>query len=83
MKYGIGLDIGITSVGSAVVLLDGNGEPAKIHRLSSRIFDAAEVPKTGAPLAKDRTANAIVIAVKEYDYSSLPKALEDIELLAE
>ena len=54
MRYGIGLDIGIASVGSAIVLLDGNGEPYKIHRLASRIFDAAEVPKTGAPLAQER-----------------------------
>lgn len=54
MRYGIGLDIGIASVGSAIVLLDGNGEPNKIHRLASRIFDAAEVPKTGAPLAQER-----------------------------
>ena len=54
MRYGIGLDIGIASVGSAVVLLNRDGEPIKIHRLASRIFDAAEVPKTGAPLAQLR-----------------------------
>lgn len=41
------------------------------------VGDTVSVP------AKDGTANAIVIAVKEYDYSSLPNALENIELLAE
>ena len=38
------------------------------------VGDTVSVP------TKDGTANAIIIAVKEYDYSSLPKALEEIEL---
>lgn len=54
MKYGIGLDIGIASVGSAVMLLNDKSEPYKIHRLSSRVFDAAEVPRTGASPAQNR-----------------------------
>jgi len=54
MKYKIGLDIGITSVGWAVILLDEMNEPYKIDRLGVRIFDAAENPKTGASLAAPR-----------------------------
>lgn len=54
IRYGIGLDCGIASVGWAVMLLDEKDEPFKIHKLGSRIFDAAEVPKTGASLAAPR-----------------------------
>ena len=53
MKYGIGLDIGIASVGSAVVLLDDKNEPYKIHRLSSRVFPKAETDR-GESLASER-----------------------------
>lgn len=54
MRYAIGLDIGITSVGHAVVELDSNDEPCRIIRLGSRIFDKAENPKNGASLALPR-----------------------------
>lgn len=54
MSYGIGLDIGITSVGFAVLELDGKDEPKRIIKLGSRIFDAAENPKDGSSLAKPR-----------------------------
>ena len=57
MKYSIGLDIGITSVGYAVMLLDDNDEPFKIHKMGSRIFDIAENPKDGSPLAEPRRIN--------------------------
>lgn len=57
MKYSIGLDIGITSVGYAVMLLDSNDEPFKIHKMGSRIFDVAENPKDGSPLAEPRRIN--------------------------
>ena len=40
--YGIGLDIGVASVGWAVVGLNGTGEPVGLHRLGVRIFDKAE-----------------------------------------
>ncbi len=53
MRYGIGLDIGVASVGSAIVLLDEKGEPYKIYRLSSRVFPKAETEK-GESLASDR-----------------------------
>lgn len=54
VKYAIGLDIGITSVGWATVLLDDNDCPCGILDIGSRIFDAAEHPKTGASLAAPR-----------------------------
>ena len=54
MNYILGLDIGIASVGWAAVALDANDEPYKILDLNSRIFKAAEQPKTGASLAAPR-----------------------------
>lgn len=54
MGYRIGLDIGITSVGWSVIEDDSNGNPIRIIDLGSRIFDAAENPKDGSPLAKSR-----------------------------
>ena len=54
MKYGIGLDIGIGSVGWAVLALDHEENPWGIIDLGSRIFDVAEQPKTGASLALPR-----------------------------
>lgn len=54
MKYAIGLDIGIASVGSAVVALDYDENPYGIISLNSRIFDVAENPKDGASLALPR-----------------------------
>ncbi len=53
-SYGIGLDIGITSVGWAVVALDTDEKPCGIMDMGARIFDAAEQPKTGASLAAPR-----------------------------
>lgn len=54
LKYVVGLDIGIASVGWATLLLDSQDEPVRILDLNSRIFDKAEVPKTGASLAAPR-----------------------------
>lgn len=53
----LGLDCGIASVGHAVMLLDKNDEPFKIHSLGSRVFEAAEQLKTGASLALPRRMN--------------------------
>lgn len=53
-SYRIGLDIGIASVGWAAVETDVSDEPCRIMDLGVRIFEAAEVPKTGDPLAKPR-----------------------------
>lgn len=52
--YRIGLDVGIKSVGWSVLKCDQHGEPKQIVALGSRIFDVAEVPKTGASLAEPR-----------------------------
>ena len=54
LPYAIGLDIGIASVGWAVVALDTNERPFSIIGMGSRIFDKAEQPKTGASLALPR-----------------------------
>lgn len=48
--YGIGLDIGIASVGWAVVALNENAEPYGLIRCGSRIFDKAEQPKKATAL---------------------------------
>lgn len=56
MRYGIGLDIGIASVGSAVVMLDDENEPCKILKLGSRVFDKAE-EDDGSSLAASRRIN--------------------------
>lgn len=52
--YGIGLDIGIASVGWAVVALNENAEPYGLIRCGSRIFDKAEEPQKGDSLAAPR-----------------------------
>lgn len=52
--YAIGLDIGITSVGWAALALDSEERPCGIIDLGTRIFDAAEHPKTGKSLAAPR-----------------------------
>lgn len=54
MKYSIGLDCGISSVGFAVMELDSNDEPRRIIKLGSRVFDKAENPKNGSSLASPR-----------------------------
>lgn len=57
MGYRLGLDIGITSVGWAVIDMEVNGittHPCKIRDLGVRLFDKAENPKTGASLALPR-----------------------------
>lgn len=52
--YTLGLDIGIASVGWAVLQNDSDGEPIKIQNLGVRIFEKAEHPKTGESLAAPR-----------------------------
>lgn len=54
LNYRIGLDIGITSVGWAVLENNSKDEPVRIVDLGVRLFEAAEVPKTGAALAEER-----------------------------
>ena len=57
MKYAVGLDIGISSVGYAVMMLDETDTPSAILKMGSRIFDAAENPKDGSSLAAPRRNN--------------------------
>ena len=52
--YRLGLDIGTTSVGWAVLNTNTDGEPNRIIDMGVRIFDAAENPKDGSPLAAPR-----------------------------
>ncbi len=54
IRYGFGLDIGIASVGWAIVALNEIDEPCGIVDMGARIFDAAEHPKNGASLALPR-----------------------------
>jgi len=54
MRYNIGLDIGIASVGFAVMEVGDDDTPLRIVRLGSRIFDTAENPKDGSSLAEPR-----------------------------
>ncbi|MBR5388940.1 MAG: type II CRISPR RNA-guided endonuclease Cas9, partial [Clostridia bacterium] len=55
-KYRLGLDIGITSIGYAVMETDDNGEPVAIEDLGVRIFEKPENPKDGSTLASARRA---------------------------
>lgn len=54
MPYRIGLDIGITSIGFAVIENDDFGDPRRVIEMNSVIFPRAEAPDTGASLAKPR-----------------------------
>ncbi|MDD3890003.1 MAG: type II CRISPR RNA-guided endonuclease Cas9, partial [Syntrophomonadaceae bacterium] len=54
MNYRLGLDIGVTSVGWAVLEHDEEEEPFRIADLGVRIFEAAEHPKDGSALALPR-----------------------------
>lgn len=52
--YGIGLDVGVASVGWAIVALNDKAQPCGFIRLGSRIFKRAEQPDTGDSLAAPR-----------------------------
>lgn len=54
LYYRIGLDIGIASVGWAVLENNSEDEPIRIVDMGVRIFDRAENPKNGDPLAEPR-----------------------------
>lgn len=58
--YALGLDLGIASIGWAVVKLDENENPIGLIDLGVRLFDAAEHPQTGESLnAVRRQARAL------------------------
>jgi len=54
LKYAIGLDVGIASIGYAIVELNEKDLPCRILRLGTRIFESAENPKDGSSLALPR-----------------------------
>lgn len=54
MKYRIGLDIGIGSVGWAVVSDKEDGHPARIEDFGTRIFESGEKDKGKATICQDR-----------------------------
>lgn len=54
MRYRIGLDIGGSSCGWAVIEHNENGEPTRLKDLGVRTFDIAETPKDGSSLSKSR-----------------------------
>ncbi len=54
MKYRIGLDIGIASVGWAVMENGEDGEAKKIIDMGVRIFESAESFDTGKSFAEER-----------------------------
>lgn len=52
--YTLGLDIGVASIGWAILGNNECGDPNRIINLGVRIFDSAEVAKTGESLAAPR-----------------------------
>lgn len=54
INYILGLDIGIASVGWAMVEIDEEENPIRLIDLGVRVFERAEVPKTGDSLAAAR-----------------------------
>lgn len=54
LDYALGLDLGTTSIGWAVVQLDKNNEPEKLIDAGVRIFPAPVEDKTGTPLSAQR-----------------------------
>ncbi|WP_127253186.1 type II CRISPR RNA-guided endonuclease Cas9 [Neisseria meningitidis] len=54
INYILGLDIGIASVGWAMVEIDKEENPIRLIDLGVRVFERAEVPKTGDSLAAAR-----------------------------
>jgi CRISPR-associated endonuclease Csn1 len=54
MRYTLGIDAGIGSVGWAVLQNDLHGEPMKIERLGVRVFDPSENSKDKATLTSIR-----------------------------
>ena len=54
MNYILGLDIGIASVGWAMVEIDEEENPIRLIDLGVRVFERAEVPKTGDSLVAAR-----------------------------
>ena len=54
MKYRLGLDLGTTSIGWAMIRLNADNRPCAVIRSGVRIFSDGRVPKTGQSLAVER-----------------------------
>ena len=54
LNYILGLDLGIASVGWAIVEIDAEENPIRLIDIGVRTFERAEVPKTGDSLAAAR-----------------------------
>lgn len=82
MQYSIGLDIGISSVGWAVI----NHDKERIEDLNSRVFDVAENPKNGSSLATPRRearSARRTIRRRRYRVSRVRKLIIEKGLLSE
>lgn len=81
MRYRLGLDIGITSVGWSIINLDEN----RIEDLGVRIFNAAENPKDGASLAAPRRearGRRRLVRRKAYRVNRVKEMLVDEKILS-
>ena len=54
MRYRLGLDLGTTSIGWALIRLNDREEPCAVIRMGSRIFSDGRNPKDGSSLAVTR-----------------------------
>lgn len=54
MRYCLGLDMGISSIGWAVVEIDQSGSPVKVENMGVRKFGSGREDKTQAPLSAKR-----------------------------
>lgn len=56
MRYRLGLDMGATSIGWAMIRLDSSDRPCAVIRAGTRIFSDGRNPKDGSSLAVTRRA---------------------------
>lgn len=56
MRYRLGLDMGTTSIGWAMIRLDASDAPCAVIKMGSRIFPDGRNPKDGSSLAVTRRA---------------------------
>lgn len=83
-NYILGLDIGISSVGWGILLLDDKGKPYRILDVGSRIFPPGEVEKTGDSRAKERRekrGNRRVIRRREFRVDRVRLLLKDYNFI--
>lgn len=86
MNYTLGLDIGIASIGWAVLRNNDQEEPYKIENLGVRVFNEAEHPKTGASLALPRRQARGMrrcIRRKRHRKERIKSQIEEIDLMSE